>query len=1164
MLVGSVSRTAAVAAAALAAATFAIAPLGAQQVEKPRLRWEYFHDQRAFPFDEIPTGAFRAAVREYRARWPAMLLPLAQQQADTAWTPLGPGNIPGLSIQSSGRLTAIAVHPRDPNVIYVGGAQGGVWKTTNGGASWTPLTDRECSLAMGWIVLDPVDPDIVYAATGEQHFSGDSYYGCGVLRSTDGGTTWTQLGASVFDLNTATAGGVTISRIVLDPRTAGSAAGATLHVAAENGVWKSTDGGVSWTRTLAAGGNGPAPATDLVMHPSNPDVLYAALGRVAGDTANGVYRSTDAGATWTKLGGGFPSRDVGRINLAIAPSQPSILYASVQNDFNDAGGANGSLLGIYKSTDGGESWALASNAPSCNTQCWYDMALAVHPRSPDTVFFGGVPLFRSTDGGQTFQNVGTGPGGSVHVDQHVVVYDPNDPRTVYVGNDGGIYRSRAGGAPGTWESLNSDIAITQFYPGIGLHPTDPASALGGTQDNGTLRYAGSPSWQHVLGGDGGFTAIDFNDPATAYAETQWVPNSGFSGPRRSDNGGPFELKVSGIAISDRARFIPPLVMDPSDPNVLYFGTYRVYRTADRGESWTLISPDLAGPGRTITAIAPAPSAPRVIYVGTNGGEIHRTRDGGGEWVNVSSGIPRRVITDIAVDPGNPDIAFATVSGFQTEHVFRTMDGGETWTAISDGLPDLPVNAIVTDPRSSAILYIGTDLGVFRTVDGGASWEPLNVGLPNVAVFDLALNPRTGRLVAATHGRGMFQREVAVDVVAVTGTVRYYAGAQEPVAGVTLTGTGALEGAQSTGPSGAYTLLGTLGGAGTVTPAKTGDRRGALSALDAAFILGCAAGSRTCAGEQALAADVTGDGVVTQEDARVLLDVLVGARAGPPAGDWRFEPAARTYAVLTGNQEAQDFTAVLVGDVSGNWSAAAALFAAGPGGTATAVRASRGARGTIALRAAQTETAADGTILLEARLPGGTVLGLEAEIAFDAAVEVLDVRPAASATGFLLAHRSEPGRLRVALASATGVAEGGVFARIVIRTAAGGQGARVVAARINEEEAGGGPLVVDVTEPPASFELRQNVPNPFGAATGTRLVVEVPEVGDEVSRLVRVDVYNVRGALVRRLLDQALEPGRYPVAWDGRDDSGALVPSGVYIAVAEFAGSRRRIRMLFVR
>lgn len=1163
MRLGSIRSSRIAVAAALAAAVFASSPLGAQRIENARLRWYYFRDQRAFPFEEIPPGAFQAAVREYRARWPTIVPPGVQPRADTAWMPLGPGNIPGLSIQSTGRLTAIAVHPTNPNVIYVGGAQGGVWKTTNGGANWVPLTDKECSLAMGWIVIDPVDPEIVYAATGEQHFSGDSYFGCGVLRSTDGGATWTQLGAEVFDIASAASGGVRISRLVLDPRTAGSTANATLYVAADNGVWKSTDGGASWRRTLNAGTGGPAPATDLVMHPSDPDVLYAAVGRVTGDAANGVYRSTDAGVTWTKLGG-FPSQDVGRINLAIAPSQPSILYASMQNAFGGPGG-DGSLLGIYKSTDGGETWSLASNEPSCGTQCWYDMTLAVHPNDPDTVFFGGVPLYRSTDGGQTFQMVGTGPGGSIHVDQHVIIYDPNDPRTVYVGNDGGIYRSRSGGAPGSWESLNTDIAITQFYAGIGLHPTDPDIMLGGTQDNGTLRYDGSPSWRNVLGADGGFTAIDFQDPRFAYAETQWTQNSGFSGPRRSDDGGPFELKTIGIDLSDRALFIPPLVMDPSDPTVLYFGTFRLYRTTNRGESWEVISPELGSLGRTISAIAVAPSAPQVIYVGTSGGEIHRTRNGGGEWTNVSAGLPERFVTDIAVDPSNPDIAIATFSGFRTEHVFRTTDGGATWTAISNGLPDMPVNAVVTDPRSSLILYIGTDLGVFRTVNGGASWEPLNEGMPNVAVFDLALNPRTRRLVAATHGRGMFAREVAVDVVAITGTVRYYAGTQEPVPGVVITGTDALQGTQTTGEGGAYTVLGVLGGGGTVTPAKSGDQRDALSALDAAWILACTAGMRTCAGEQALAADVTGDGVVTQEDAQVLLEVLVGTRAGPPAGDWRFEPATRTYAALTGNQEAQDFAAVLVGDVTGNWSAASAAFAAAQGNAPTTVRASRGEpRGTVALRATQTQTAADGAILLEARLPGGTVFGLEAEVSFDAPVEILDVQPAGSAAGFLLAHHSEPGRVRIALASATGIPEGGVFARIDIRSSAGEPNARITAARINEEAASGGPAVVAATPLPTSFELRQNAPNPFNAATGTRLLVEVPDVGDEVSRVVKVDVYNVRGTLVRRLLDQPLQPGRYPVAWDGRDDAGALVPSGVYIAVADMAGVRRRVRMIFVR
>ena len=1162
MLVGSICRSR-VAVAALAAAAFASTPLGAQTVEKPRLRWQYFHDQRAFPFDEIPPGAFQAAVREYRARWPAIVPPGVQPRTDTAWMPLGPGNIPGLYIQSTGRLTAIAVHPTNPNVIYIGGALGGVWKTTNGGENWVPLTDKECSLAMGWIVIDPVDPEIVYAATGEQHFAGDSYYGCGVLSSTDGGSVWARLGAEVFDITTTTSGGVRISRIVLDPRTAGSAANATLYVAADNGVWKSTDGGASWTRTLNVGTGGPAPATDLVMHPSNPDVLYAAVGRVTGDAANGVYRSTDAGVTWTRLGG-FPTDDVGRINLAIAPSQPSILYASVQTAVYAPGG--GSLLGIYKTTDGGETWSLASTAPSCGTQCWYDMALAVHPNDPDTVFFGGVSLFRSTDGGQTFQNVSAGRGGSIHVDQHVIVYDPNDPRTVYVGNDGGIYRSRSGGSAGSWESLNTDIAITQFYAGIGLHPTDPSIVLGGTQDNGTLRYGGSPSWQYLMGGDGGFTAIDFQNPRFAYAETQWTPNSGFSGPRRSDDGGAFELKTIGIDLSDRALFIPPLVMDPSDPTVLYFGTSRLYRTANRGELWVAIGPDLAGEGRVISAIAVAPSAPQVIYVGTSGGEIHRTRNGGGEWTNVSAGLPGRFVTDIAVDPSNPDIAFATFSGFRTEHVFRTTDGGETWTAISNGLPDMPVNAIVTDPRSSSILYIGTDLGVFRTVNGGASWEPMNEGMPNVAVFDLALNPRTRRLVAATHGRGMFAREVTLDGVAVSGTVRYYAGAQEPVPGVVVTGSDGLRGGQTTGVEGVYTLLGTLGGAGTVTPAKDGDRRDALSALDAAWILACVAGIRTCAGEQALAADVTGDGVVTQEDAQVLLEVLVGARARPPAGDWRFEPATRRYEALTSNQEAQDFAAVLVGDVTGNWSAASAAFAAGAQGHAPgAVRASRGeARGTITLRATQTQTTADGAILLEARLPGGTVFGLEAEVSFDAPVEILDVRPAGSAAGFLLVHHSEPGRVRIALASASGIPEGGVFARIHLRSSAGEPSVRITAARINEQTASGGPAVVAATPLPTSFELRQNAPNPFNATSGTRLLVEVPEVGDEVSRLVRVNIYNVRGTLVRRLLDAPLQPGRYPVAWDGRDDAGALVPSGVYIAVADMAGERRRVRMIFVR
>lgn len=700
--------------------------------DTPQLRWEFFYQKRAYPFDRIPADAVARAQAQAMARRSNLLL-APPPITGSAWTSIGPAAIP-INGGSIGRLTTIAVHPTDPGTIYVGGAQGGVWKSTTGGASWTPMTDGECSLAMGWIAIDPVDPDIVYAGTGEQHFSADSYYGCGLLRSVDGGASWTQLGASVFRTSN---GGAKISRVVLDPTTAGTVATTRLYVASDFGLHISTNGGASFALALSG------VVTDLVMDPTDPTVLYAAVRGV------GVYKSIDSGVSWILRSTGFAT-STWRINLAIAPSAPDTLYASVQS------GGGSDLAGIWRTTDGAATWGQrsATNA-SCGNQCWYDMTMAVDPGNPDVVYFGGVYLYKSTDGAAAFTNVS----GSIHVDQHVLAFAPSDAGQLFVGNDGGIFRSTDGG--GSWTSLNTDLVLTQFYEGIALHPWEPQTVMGGTQDNGTLTFYGDPSWWHVLGGDGGFTAIDHRDPTVRYAETQWVSNSGYSGPRRDDGAGFFQLRTNGIDLSDRALFIPPLVMDPIDPATLYFGTYRVYRTTDRAASWMLISPDLTlGVSGRISAIAPAPSDPSMIYVGTSDGLVQWTDDGGQTWTPrplPTSG--QRYVQDIAVDPRDPLTAWVVVSGFLTPHVFRTTDGGVTFTNVSGSLPDSPVNAVVVDPTSRATVIIGTDVGAYLSTDSGTTWTGLTTGMPNVAVFDVAYNANTGTLIAATHGRGMFRLEL---------------------------------------------------------------------------------------------------------------------------------------------------------------------------------------------------------------------------------------------------------------------------------------------------------------------------------------------------------------------------------------------------------------------
>lgn len=672
--------------------------------------------------------------------------PYPMSLRSSRWRALGPDRTDSRGNWTSGRVSAIAIHPRNPDVVYIGAAHGGVWRTDDAGASWRPLTDGECSLAMGSIAIDPVNPDIVYAGTGEQHFSGDSYYGCGVLRSVNGGASWERAGSAPF---IGDRGGARISRVHIDPVTAGSTGSTVVLVASTFGLFRSENSGRTWSRVLEG------MATDLVMRPGDPSRLYA------GVYGRGVYRSVDGGASWLASSAGWTDTRFGRLNLAAAPSAPDVLYASVHDPSENAP-LDGLMM--YRSDDGAATWQrLAAEGASCHRQCWYDMTLAVHPENAERVHLGTILLYLSEDGGRTFREYH--PGG-VYVDQHLMVFDTlSGSDVLYLANDGGLYRSADAGT--SFTSLSTDLAITQFYAGIALHPSDPAVTLGGTQDQGTQRSAaGTRTWTKMVGGDGGSTAFDAEDPDVWYAETQWAPGSGYSGPRKNGR-----VTSDGIDPDERGLFIPPLVMDPVDSKRLYFGLERLYRTDDAAASWIPIfeSPE-AQP--VITAIGPSASDANTVYVafgnwsyagfGQGTGGVRVTRDGGSSWSEYGVGLADdRYVTDLAVHPYDPDRAYAVVGGFLTGHVFSTTDGGRTWVDRSGNLPDLPVNAVLYDPADPAGVYVGTDLGVFHSAAGGGFWTPLDDAFPMVAVFDLAAQPGTGRLVAATHGRGMF--EIAIDV-----------------------------------------------------------------------------------------------------------------------------------------------------------------------------------------------------------------------------------------------------------------------------------------------------------------------------------------------------------------------------------------------------------------
>jgi len=648
------------------------------------------------------------------------------------WEFLGPAPLTSGSTRLGGRTNSIAIAPTNTSTLYIGTALGGVWRSTNLGASWMPLTDDQPSLAMGSVCVDPTNANIIYAGTGEQNNSGDSYYGAGVLRSMDGGASWTRVGESEFVVPTG--GGATISRVLVDP-----ASPNIVYVASNFGLFKSANRGDTWELKLS--GRSPlAAVSELVMDPSDSRILYAGLGLPASAANKGIYKSTDSGETWTQLDIGLPTANIGRINFDISRSNPQILYAAVHNP------TAGAPIFRLKTTDGGASW---KPLPDCSGSCGqgaYNLTVAVHPHNPDIVYQGAVSLFRSTDGGATWNTRGSG-----HPDHHALKFD--DEGNLYIGSDGGLFLLNAADQ---LFSLNTNLGITQFYPGVAVHPLNASIVMAGSQDNGSDKTTGDLQWRVICGGDGAYQAIEGMD---GDPDNVWYCSSQHLGIRKTINDGQSTFSaVSGIL--DRAAgsaFVAPFLIDPNSSNVLITGTRSVWRTEDSAANWVANSPELTTGTIRSLAFARLDSA-TTYFAGTSAGEIWRTTDTGANWTLVSTGLPTaRIVTHLAVDPFDSNIVYATFSGFGTGHVFRSMDQGDSWRDISSNLPNLPTTALLIDAYGAIrTLYVGTDLGVFRSLDDGASWERFSPGLPNVRVEDLVLNPNTGVLVASTHGRGLWR------------------------------------------------------------------------------------------------------------------------------------------------------------------------------------------------------------------------------------------------------------------------------------------------------------------------------------------------------------------------------------------------------------------------
>jgi len=640
-----------------------------------------------------------------------------------SWSPLGPRPILDEfwsgDDDASGRVVSIATHPTDPDVVYIASASGGIWKTTDGGLLWSPLTDELSILNHGAVALDPISPDTVYAGTGE--YTTDSS-GDGLFRSTDAGVTWEQIG-------TAPQVGGKISRIAVDPTDS-----QVIHVSGSRGYVRSIDGGDTWSLRLFGS------ASDLVVNPDNPDILYV------GRYGDGIYRSINGGDTLVELTGGLPTSGLSRIILAIAASNPNSVYAAIIN--NSSG-----LLGLYKTVNGGDNWTKMVNTPDFpNPQGWYDACMTVDPADEDHLYAGGVfpsyavaGVIESTDGAGSWTDITVGAlGGQLHPDQQTMAFGPDG--TLWVGNDGGIWKTVDQGQ--SWINTNATLTVTQNY-NIALHPSDPAQLIGGTQDNGTVsRQSNVEEWPQILGGDGGFAAYDTELPTRRY-----VTYVGLSVYRLLGGNAAY---ISGPWGSDPVNFIAPLVMDPNNTHSLLGGTNRVWRTTNAHTlaSWTAISTSAVSGGGTLNAIAVAVGASNTIYTGSSTGRVYFTSDAA-NWFDRSAGLPGGQVSDLFIDPTDPAVVYVSFHNLTGSRVLRSEDFGANWTNVTGDLPtNVGAHALAVDWRfDPPALYVGAGSGVYASLNGGANWIKDGTDLPNANVGDLAIDPVSKRIFVGTYGRG---------------------------------------------------------------------------------------------------------------------------------------------------------------------------------------------------------------------------------------------------------------------------------------------------------------------------------------------------------------------------------------------------------------------------
>ncbi len=715
--------------------------------EKPS---DWFYAQRAYPYDSIPQTFFHKTVQSISNQRQSKKRGQAQ-----AWKFAGPTNI-------GGRITDIEATSNDHNLIYVASASGGVFKTINKGQSWDPIFDQNPILTIGDMALDPFHSAILYVGTGEANGGGGSlaYEGNGIFKTLDGGNSWQYLGLEQSG---------SISKIIIHPQKPqiiyAAAMGNLFGKNQQRGLYKSTNGGNTWEQVFFHSDS--VGVIDLAIDPMHPDTIYAATwersrkasGIDYGGPSSGIYRSTDGGKAWIKLNKGLPiGSDIGRIGLALAPSEPNKIHAFYVDE-------SGDFLGVFKSNNFGQDWVQTSGKINVSTFGWWFGKINVDPKNSNIIYGIGYSMGKSFDGGNQFFTITEHFNEEVHVDQHALFIYPDNTQELLLGNDGGLYTSVNGGD--SWTPINN-LPITQFYT-CHVDYSQPQRLYGGTQDNSSMRTLSSTvdQWKIIWGGDGFVCLVDPSDNRFVYTESQYGVFV-----RSTDGGSSFLTALEGINANDRENWNTPVVFNPKDPTTLYLGTNRLYKSVNRAVSWTPISPSLSKDlgfrnFGTITAISVSPIDPQIIYCGTDMGEVWVTLNGGTNWQPINQGIPNRWITSIQADPLIKNKVYLTISGYRYNesqaHVFLSTNNGTNWKDISRGLPPIPCNKIIIDPSSSTHLVVATDAGIWRSWNDGQNWEILGDDLPLIVVTDLHFHAPTRKLVAATYGRGLFTYDLELQV-----------------------------------------------------------------------------------------------------------------------------------------------------------------------------------------------------------------------------------------------------------------------------------------------------------------------------------------------------------------------------------------------------------------